>query len=637
MVWKKIGAAVLLCLTLSACFQLQVLGTVTGATFVVTPLRAPGTVLHTGTTWSDGDWLAIVSQADWDSWQGYLQLIVLGIFYPNNGQLDPDALYLVTASGGLEQDANLDQLRDPSGTPVRGEIHAIASGAQIARGGFKVSSLTDAVYRWLAPELDGLSDAQVLARLQQAAERIVGDSNEDGAVDYLDVLYWNRLIDGAEFYRHGMDNADALGAALVAGSAAADLYPLAEAALSGYDAAYWRQLLAELDDGGFDSAGYLYDSPPDVANCNPGVLSDAAQQRALMVLNKTRELHGLAPVSHASNYDADAQASSLIQTANSYLSHFPNPGDACYSDGGADAAATSNIGNGSRSNDPAQNVIGWTDDSFNVGNLAQAGHRRWNLNPFMNWASYGQVGGGNTLKVFDFEREMPMNPAVSVDYVAFPYRYYPHVFLSNDPGEPTPWSFSVIENRGNMFGNQHPYFSNATIEVRRASDGALLTVHSRHSDTQGFGVPNFLSWQVSDWAYDTLYQVTIGNVMMHAGQTRDFSYPVFIDYAYLVDLTEPLEPGDSADGTHIVGTLADGDDRDSYEVSLSGQVTVNATSQFSNWAFFVLVYGPDKQLIRADDEPFSLDLPAGTYTIVASNCNGNSCYSGGKTYTIDVN
>ena len=150
-------------------------------------------------------------------------------------------------------------------------------------------------------------------------------------------------------------------------------------------------------------------------------------------------------------------------------------------------------------------------------------------------------------------------------------------------------------------------------------------------------IPNFLSWQVGGWQYDTLYRVTIGNVMMQSGQLREFSYDVFIDYAFLVDLGEPLEPGDGISGNTMSGTLANDDDRDSYELSLSGSVTVNASSQFGNWAFFVAVYGPDKQLIRADDEPFSLNLPAGTYTVVASNCAGNACYSGQKNYTITIN
>lgn len=627
----------MLCIALSSCFQLQILGTVIDGRFVVTPLRDPGTTLNSGESWNDDNWLAVASQEDWDSWEGFLQLLILGIFFPDNDQLSPDALYLIKASFGEDQDSNLDQLRDSNGTPINGEWYAIVTGAQIAAGGFKVSSLTDAIYRVLADELDSLSNEQVLQRLQELAERTVNDANEDGVVDYLDVLYWNRVFNAAAHFRYDLDALDDHGRALIAGFSTASLYESAQMALSGYDAAYWKQLIEEIDSGDFTRDQFLYAISPDPAQCQAGTLTEAAKMRSATALNKNRELHGLSPVAHSPTYDADTQDAALIQRANNYLDHFPSMDDACYSAIGADAASTSNMSNGSRSQDPAETIIGWTDDSFNLGALEAAGHRRWNLDPFMAYTSYGQVVSGAVLKVLGFDREPDRTPPISVDYVAFPYRTYPYIFLSDDPARPTPWSFSVVENKSSVWANQHPYFNNATIRVTRVADGSVLSVYSQYSDTNGTGIPNFLSWQVSDWQYDTLYRVNIDNVEMSTGAMRDYVYEVFIDYAHLVDLNEPLEQSDSVNGNSMTGTLADEDDLDSFEVTLSGNVTVNVTTPFNPWPLFVSVYGPDKQLIGKDDESFSLLLPSATYTVVVGSCGDDFCWQGERSYTVTVN
>jgi hypothetical protein len=42
-----------------------------------------------------------------------------------------------------------------------------------------------------------------------------------------------------------------------------------------YDVAYWRRVLAEIDQGSFSTASYLYGATPDVGNCGPGSLNPA--------------------------------------------------------------------------------------------------------------------------------------------------------------------------------------------------------------------------------------------------------------------------------------------------------------------------------------------------------------------------
>lgn len=58
----------------------------------------------------------------------------------------------------------------------------------------------------------------------------------------------------------------------------------------------------------------------------------------------------------------------------------------------------------------------------------------------------------------------------------------------------------------------------------------LLVITDRYTDPVG-GVLNVLSWQVEGWEYDMLYEVEIRNVTLQSGETRSYSYSVFIDRA----------------------------------------------------------------------------------------------------------
>ena len=305
---------------------------------------------------------------------------------------------------------------------------------------------------------------------------------------------------------------------------------LLEAPLASYDRAYWREVRRDIAAGTYARAAFLYASLPDLGSCLAGTLTQEAKDRALEGMNQIRALHGLADVQYSFLYDTSVQEAALIQAANDYLTHHPEPGDRCYTEAGDEASGSSNISGGAgRGRDPVRNMIRWTNDAFNVGLVAAAGHRRWILNPFATHMSYGQVHGYAAQKAFRFDREPTTPPLVEVDYVAFPYETYPFLLMDDDP----PWSFSVVEDKMRFWGNQHPYFESATVSVTRVSDGTRLPVSDLYTDTTGYGVPNFLSWQVEDWDYDTLYEVEIDNVAMQSGGTRSFSYPVYLDRAGL--------------------------------------------------------------------------------------------------------
>ena len=295
---------------------------------------------------------------------------------------------------------------------------------------------------------------------------------------------------------------------------------------------FWHEVGRKIAASTYASEDFLYASPPNLAACAPGTLTQKAKDRALAGMNRIRALHGLAPVRYSYLYDQSVQEAALIQATNDYVGHHPHSSARCYTTAGAEASESSNLsrsgwsGRG-RDQDPVEEMIGWTHDAHSTSPVAGAGHRRWLLNPFVTYLSYGQVYGHAVQKVFDFDHEPAAAPLITVDYVAFPYETYPAIFMADDP----PWSFSVVENKTARWKNKHPYFQLATITVTRISDGTRLRVSDVYTDTKGRGVPNFLSWQVAGWEYDTQYQVTIQNVAMQTRKLRSYSYQVVLDRA----------------------------------------------------------------------------------------------------------
>ena len=296
---------------------------------------------------------------------------------------------------------------------------------------------------------------------------------------------------------------------------------------------FWHEVGRKIAAGTYASADFLYAALPDLKACKPGRLSQAAKDRALAVMNQIRALHGLAPVRYSYLYDRSVQEAALIQAANGYPGHHPSARARCYTTAGAEGSRTGNLSGAAKrgqtflDGDPAHEMIRWTNDAFNRALVAAAGHRRWVLDPFTAYLSYGHVYGHAVQKTFDFDHEPAITPFVTVDYVAFPYETYSAALMEDDP----PWSFSVVEDKTKRGKNKHPYFQLATVAVTRVSDGTRLRVGRLHMDTKGYGVPNFLSWQVAGWEYATPYQVTIRNVAMQSRTLRTFSYQVYIDRA----------------------------------------------------------------------------------------------------------
>ena len=177
-------------------------------------------------------------------------------------------------------------------------------------------------------------------------------------------------------------------------------------------------------------------------------------------------------------------------------------------------------------------MVDWTHDANNVSLVAAAGHRRWVLNPFARQFAYGQVERFAAHKAFGYRREEFAGTAeIEVDLVAFPYEVYPFHLVEGDP----PWSFSVIADKKSFWNNRGEYFKDAAITVTRVADGKSLPISDSYTDTIAYGLPNFLSWQVGDWEYDTLYEVEIDGVVLRDGERRRYVYSVFIEREALID------------------------------------------------------------------------------------------------------
>ena len=287
-----------------------------------------------------------------------------------------------------------------------------------------------------------------------------------------------------------------------------------------YDEAYWKEYKADQQ----WNPELLYAVEPDVDNCQEGRLSQQAKNRALESINQIRKLHGLAPLRYSSIYDNQAQKASLIQEANDFTDHHPNPNVKCYTKEG-DEGSNTNISRGFDNRDPAISSVRLTNDAYNVGLIPAVAHRRWLLSPFVTYFTYGQVRSYAILKTSGFTREPEVSPQIKVNFIAFPYKTYPFYLLH--PGDP-PWSFSVVIDKRDLWGNQGDFFKNASITVTRVSDGTQLAISNRYTDSLGYGFPNLLSWNVEDWEFDTLYEVEIKNVTLKDRTTQNYSYPVFV-------------------------------------------------------------------------------------------------------------
>ena len=279
---------------------------------------------------------------------------------------------------------------------------------------------------------------------------------------------------------------------------------------------------------GSSASGAIYASAPDVAGCEPGVLSDSEQQRVIDGLNRMRARHGLAAVAHDSTADGSVSAAALMMVANGQLDHSPPVSWNCFSNGGSDGAAQSNLY--IRSTTAASLDVDSLDAlaalliDRGVGTL---GHRRWMLDPFLGNVSWGRADGqpigrnrrymAGALKVIGNGKAAL--PAGAPQFVAYPHGDYPAELYPAGAA----MSFSVLadaDRRSANFGSVS--FSGASVTLTDES-GNTLVVSALADDYGGFGLPNLLSWQTPALRTGERYQIRVEGVFVF-GAVRDYAY-----------------------------------------------------------------------------------------------------------------
>jgi hypothetical protein len=181
---------------LTGCLHSQLNGSVYGALISIKPLRSSADYTVFGTSIDEQFWINALGPVAWYNYPASLRIMLVGVTpLPEGLELEPDALYLVEASGGFDNDPLLTMTLEETPREVLGKWYAIAAGRRVMAGNLKVSVLTHALYLYLQDEIPSLSDTALQQRLDDLASNLVGDLDGNGEVDYQDVLQWNTSID----------------------------------------------------------------------------------------------------------------------------------------------------------------------------------------------------------------------------------------------------------------------------------------------------------------------------------------------------------------------------------------------------------------------------------------------------------
>lgn len=297
-----------------------------------------------------------------------------------------------------------------------------------------------------------------------------------------------------------------------------------------------------------------------LAACNPGSVSLAAQQAMIDRVNVYRRLARLQPVQlfdASGTQDERVAAAALLMAANQTLSHNPPSSWTCYNAPfagstvgalGSAGAGASNIGIAWGLNYASNTVV---DDYMDDDGVPSAGHRLGLLDPRQTRMATGVIpdsGNGvstNALMWIDFATRT--GTTATPDGVAWPPKgFIPYQLL---PTVSTMWSFSYPGAN----------FSNATVSMTSGGAAYAPTSYTERgtgcsgcvpedaivwtppSDTNGI---NGVSYS-SPGAVDKVYNVTISGVT-GSGVPSSFSYQVTV-----------IDPAISPTVT-ISGTIANG-------------------------------------------------------------------------------
>ncbi len=266
-----------------------------------------------------------------------------------------------------------------------------------------------------------------------------------------------------------------------------------------------------------------------------GDLSPALKQAALARFNALRRIAGLPSVSLDEELCRKAQHAAVLMTATNYASgsgkaHEPEkPADmsADFYALGSEGAAKSNL---YRATDLLVAIDFWLDDPGNK-NLADLGHRRWQLNPAMGKVGFGYSAGTDSYNPCSVEWVLDKSGgAVDYDFVAWPAsgNFPAEVFAKN-----APWSVTVNPDK-----YQQPEAAAVRVKLTRAADGRSWSFGGKtyqlsdsgtyfNVSTHSYGLNNCIVFRPEGIGlYDGAYQVEISGLRNQSGQAASLSYTV---------------------------------------------------------------------------------------------------------------
>lgn len=136
----------------------------------------------------------------------------------------------------------------------------------------------------------------------------------------------------------------------------------------------------------------------DTERCRPGRLAHTSTRRQLQAINFARRMTGLAKVTLDPSTVKKAQAAALIMTAKHAVSHYPPRDWPCWTRRGYEAAAQSNLYEGTSRQSDSDKIEAYLDDWG--GNNHRVGHRRWLLYPYLAAVGIGGTDRANVTHLF---------------------------------------------------------------------------------------------------------------------------------------------------------------------------------------------------------------------------------------------
>lgn len=263
-----------------------------------------------------------------------------------------------------------------------------------------------------------------------------------------------------------------------------------------------------------------------VGKVNPQYLKEA-----LNLTNFVRFLSYLpSDIRLNAQFNKEAQAASLVNAANSQLTHTPKKPwkmDEDLFQLGYKGANTSNLGMGHTDfNMSIQRYMADADGQ----NRIHVGHRRWILSPRLQEVGFGfvyDINGHPYTAMKVIAPNMWDNPSAPYDYIVWPSKTaFPTSFF----GTTDPWSISLNDERYDS-----SKVANLTVELTRKKDGKTWIFSKNNSSdgyfnlsTESYGnTPYTLIFQpknVGEYKKGDTYEVRVSGIYLLTGNVTSISY-----------------------------------------------------------------------------------------------------------------